>query len=135
MSNLLPILLIVPLAGAFLCLLVPERAAKWVGLVTSFVLLALVLPMAGLAFGNERLGAEPGIYKDGAFGPARQIAWVHDWVMIGGLGAGLRLGCDAISWWLILLTAAIIIFLSMIVEPHPHWPGAGFPTPGQLRLK
>ena len=60
-------------------------------LLTSFVELALVLPLFGVALGR---GGEV------AFAPER--------LTIAGLGIGLRLGCDAISFWLVLLTAGLM---------------------------
>jgi NADH-quinone oxidoreductase subunit M len=87
MEILLPILLLIPLAGAALCFAVPARSARWVALWTSLVELALTLPIAGVAFGRDAL------------------AWAPDWLVIEGLDTGLRLGCGAVSWWLIFLTA------------------------------
>ena len=105
MSHLLPILLLVPIVGAFTCLVVPERAAKWVGLATSLAIVVLVLPLSDLAFGDERLGRPPYLVLEGTMGPSLHIEWHAQSLLISGLDAGLRLGCDAISWWLILLTA------------------------------
>lgn len=88
MHHLLPILLLVPLAGAALCLVLPVRAAKWLALFTSLLALALVLPLADVALGS-----------------GRALAWAPERLIVHGLGTGVRLGCDSVSWWLILLTA------------------------------
>ncbi len=87
MSLLLPTLLLVPVIGAAACLLVPVRLARWVALATAAVELILALPLAGAAFGG-------GV-----------VAWAPAGWIVEGLNAGVRLGCDGVSWWLILLTA------------------------------
>lgn len=89
MSLLLLLLILVPVIGAIGCLLVPARTARYVALLTSLVEVVLVLPLAGSAFGGEEV----------LYAPAE--------MRVDGLGTGLRLGCDAVSWWLVLLTAAL----------------------------
>ena len=90
MSILLPLLLLVPLAGAALCLFVPKGAAKSVALLTALVELALTLPLYTTAFGGAAV----------AYRPA--------WASLGGLNVGFSLGCDPISFWLVLLTSALM---------------------------
>ena len=90
MSILLPLLLLVPLVGAFACLFVPRQSAKWVALLTTAVELVLVLPLYTTAFG----GGEQ------VFAPAAAT--------FAGLNFGFSLGCDPVSWWLVLLTAVLM---------------------------
>src|SRR5688572_9547892 len=86
MDILLPILLLVPLFGAAFCYAVAAESARWVALATSLVSLVLTLPLAGTAFGGG------------------EVTWATDWLILDDLGTGVRLGCDAVSWWLVLLT-------------------------------
>ncbi len=91
MSILLPILLLVPLAGAAFCFAVPARSAKWVALATCVVELVLALLLA-----PEALGA------------SAEARYEPDWLIVDGLDTGLRLGADAVSWWLVALTAFLM---------------------------
>lgn len=90
MPLLLPLLLIVPLFGAAFCYAVQPRSAKWVALATSLIELALTLPLAASGLGGY------------------EVLYAPDWLIVDGLDTGLRLGCDAISWWLVLLTAFLM---------------------------
>ena len=90
MNHPVPLLLLVPLVGAFACLFVPRTTAKWVAVLTTAVEFALVLPLYGTAFGGG-----PQVYAPAA-------------ATFAGLNFGFSLGCDAVSWWLILLTAVLM---------------------------
>ena len=86
MAILLPILLIVPVFGAAFCFAVPARSARWVALLVALVEVVLAIIIAPAALGSD------------------ELAWAPPWLILDGLDTGVRLGCGAVSWWLILLT-------------------------------
>src|SRR5688572_5232268 len=90
MSILLLLLLLVPLIGAVVCALLPEGGfAKAWALFVSLVTLAIAIIL-----GFTRGGA--------AFVTYAPAGWTAT-----GFDFGLRLGCDSISYWLVLLTAGL----------------------------
>ena len=90
MSFLLLILILLPVVAAAACLVVPARQAKHVALAFSFIELGLALIYLGVGFGTSVVEYRP-------------IG-----LEIAGVGTGLRLGMDAVSFWLVLLTAALM---------------------------
>lgn len=89
MSFLLLLLILVPLVVAAGCLLVPRDSAKLVALAGSVVELGLALILLSAGFGTYYEYAPAGL-------------------AVEGLGTGVRLGCDPISYWLVLLTALLM---------------------------
>src|SRR5687768_18401690 len=88
---LLLLLLLVPAFGAVVCALLPSaaKAKGWALLVSLATLLIAV--MLGFATDGGRGSLE--------FSP-------RGW-SVSGFGFGFRLSCDAISYWLVLLTALL----------------------------
>src|SRR5688572_12312355 len=88
---LLLLLLLVPAFGAVVCALLPSptKAKGWALLVSLATLLIAVM----LGFATD--GGRGAVY----FAPRGWTA--------SGFGFGLRLSCDAISYWLVLLTAGL----------------------------
>jgi NADH-quinone oxidoreductase subunit M len=102
-SNLIPILLLVTIAGAIVTLLATpkgnQRAAGPLALVCSLVPLAIVLYMLGQfpnLSANNGSGAGDGWYYNFDF-----PAWMPQ------LGLQFTMGMDTISLWLVLLTAIL----------------------------
>jgi NADH-quinone oxidoreductase subunit M len=90
MEHLLPLLLFIPILGAVACVIVGDRAAKYVALLASILCFVLALP---LAFGFK--WQEPGI----------QFPTDLSTITLGTrLSFGITFGIDSISLWLILLT-------------------------------
>lgn len=91
MSFLLLVLILLPVVVAALCLVVPTSQAKNVAFVGSCVELGLSLALIGVGLGGTPIAeyAPPGL-------------------AVENLGFGLRLGCDPISYWLVLLTTALM---------------------------
>ena len=88
-GTLLLLLLLVPLVGAIVCALLPSaRLAKTWALLVSFVTLAVSV---ALGYAGRDGGA--------SFAP-------EGWT-IRGLGFGFKLGSDAITYWLVLLTTIL----------------------------
>lgn len=101
---MLPTVLLVPLAGAFLLALWPgasARAARILGAVAAAVPLALLVAVW--------IGFDPA-------GPRFQAVVDVPW--IPSLDAGFRLGVDGIS--LVVATACAVIFLAAVVYPTDH---------------
>jgi NADH-quinone oxidoreductase subunit M len=94
------LLILVPLAGALLCLAGTERAAKAVGLVASLVTLGVSVAMA----------REFPAWGTGDFWPNQQ-----GWELFSAFGVQFLLGADSIGMLLILLTA-VLIPCSMLVS-------------------
>jgi NADH-quinone oxidoreductase subunit M len=94
------LLIVIPLAGALLCLAASERAAKAVGLVTGLVTLAVAVAMA----------REFPAWGTGDMWPNQE-----GWKLFTAFGVDFLLGTDAIGMLLILLTA-LLIPCSMLVS-------------------
>jgi NADH-quinone oxidoreductase subunit M len=88
MEILLLLLLLVPLIGAILCTLLPASASKGWALLVSFATLGIAI-LLGVTRGTSPVD----------FSPAGWSA--------SGFNFGLRLSCDSISYWLVLLTAGL----------------------------
>ena len=96
-TALLPVLIAAPIVGAGVCALMPKgRASALFALGTSLFTLAAAVWVAFLVFGHPAQG----------WG---EIAWgggpLKDRLGVADIGFSVRLGCDSISLWLILLTA------------------------------
>ena len=89
MGLLLLLLILVPLVVAVGCLLVPKGTARMVAFVGSFIELGLAIALFRYGFEN---------------GPT----YAPEWLTIGGLNTGVRLGIGPISYWLVLLTAILM---------------------------
>lgn len=94
------LLIVLPLAGALLCLAGTERAAKAVGLVASLVTLGAAVSMA----------AGFPAWHSGAFWPDES-----GWRLFTAFGVDFLLGTDSVGMLLILLTA-LLIPCSMLVS-------------------
>lgn len=94
------LLIVVPLAGALLCLAGTERGAKAVGLVASLVTLGAAVAMAR---------------EFPAWGTADFWPNQHGWPLFTAFGVEFLLGADSIGMLLILLTA-LLIPCSMLVS-------------------
>src|SRR5262249_3009490 len=91
MSTSLLLLLLIPLLGAIFCPMLPSGtfARGWaLAISLATLLIAVVLGFAR--------GADTG---EATFA-------LHGWT-VAGVNFGFRLGCDAISYWLVLLTAVL----------------------------
>ena len=84
------LLIVLPLAGAFLCLAGPERLAKAVGLLAGLAVLGVAV---ALAFDFPAWGT-------GNFWPDAE-----GWRLFTAFGVDFRLGTDSVGMLLILLTA------------------------------
>lgn len=91
---ILPVLLLLPLAGVALVLLGPERWARWTTLVVAFAELALSLGM-WWAFDP----AEPGMQF------TFDMSWMPQW------GINFTLGLDGLSLFMVLLSTAMMPLL------------------------
>jgi len=94
------LLIVLPLAGAFLCLGSTERAAKAVGMLTGLVVLGVATAMA----------FEFPAWTSGEFWPNAE-----GWRLFSAFGVDFLLGTDSIGMLLILLTA-LLIPCSMLVS-------------------
>ena len=96
MDLLLPILVLLPLLAGVAILLAPEAMAKHLAFAFACAELGLAIALwsAGGASGGS--GAEVG-YR-----------WASDLLYIPEIGTGVLLGVDAISYWLVLLTAILM---------------------------
>ncbi|MEM1012083.1 MAG: NADH-quinone oxidoreductase subunit M [Planctomycetota bacterium] len=93
---LLATLILLPTLAALAILALPKAMAKTVALGASFLELALALLLLGSGLGGTT----------DAFAPA--------WLQIESLNLGVNLGIGPVSYWLVLLTAALmpLVFLS-----------------------
>src|SRR5438105_1941240 len=93
MMDLLLVIL-VPIIGAALCALLPRRHVNWSrGCALAFSLLSAFFAI-GLAAQFQWSSGE-------------ELKWSSTAFFIENLQFGLKLGCDAISLWLVLLTALL----------------------------
>jgi len=97
-NSILTLLLLVPLAGALLVALVPDRAKlpNWIALITSLVTFGLALHL-------------PAHYDLGQGGFQFVVKTLQPWISLGGTGDGIyyHLGVDGLSLWLVVLTGLL----------------------------
>src|SRR5207248_3106039 len=93
MTTALLLLLLIPTLGAIVCALLPKEgsAAKTFALVVSLIDLLL-----GVCLATQF------DWKGGT-----ELSWSSDAFFIQNLGFGLKLGADAITLWLVLLTVLL----------------------------
>ncbi len=99
MTNLLPILLLVPLIGAVVCALLPnDRMAKAWAFSVSIITLAIGCVLAGQYYTASEAVQSTTAF---VFGPVAGQRWS---LGISSIGFNFSLGMNSISLWLVLLT-------------------------------
>ncbi|MGA3068335.1 MAG: NADH-quinone oxidoreductase subunit M [Tepidisphaeraceae bacterium] len=95
MNGLLPILLLViPGVGALLCALLPASISRWWALMVSLATLVVAVVM--------------GMQFDYGVSSSNTMQFTYDGYQLERIGASFSVGVDAISLWLVLLTALLM---------------------------
>jgi NADH-quinone oxidoreductase subunit M len=97
--------LAVPLAGAAVAVLCPDRVGRWVAAVAALLTFGLTIPLG--------IGRQPGMWHE------LNWAWVPDF------GLEMQLGVDGISYPLVVLTGLLTLLCCGYSIWHTPKPGRG----------